>query len=550
MNEAEQTTALALSRGDDLPRQRWGFNDSATDEEHPAADLATGLVSLGFIWAALRRSAKFCCATAVIGLLAGIGVFVKFPPTYQATASVLVTNNPTEQPLNAMLDNQTIAQSRTVAGDALRKLGLRQSVTSFVGDYTVIALTSRVLQFTVNAPSSADAVSRANALTSAFLTFQATQLEAQDQRVNNTIRQQITQAQQHLAALNGQISQLSAQSTSSAQAAKLKRLRTKQSRASVTLAALKQANIANRATTLTDTATVIQGSQILDHAVPVPQSRLKLRLIYAVTGLIVGLALGAGIIVVRALVSDRLRRRDDVAYALGAPVKLGVGKVRLSRWRPGSRGLAAARDTNIRRIVAHLGGIVDGGFHGPAALAVVPVDSPQVAALSLVSLAVTYAEQHGLRIVVADLCTGAPAARLLGNTDPGVRKVSVHDAHLVVVVPDPDDVAPAGPLQRGPAEAQATDPLSAAFSSADLLLTLAALDPSLGAEHLAGWASGAVAVVTAGQSSAVRIRAVGEMIRLSGTELISAVLVGADKTDESLGVVQTPGAMAQDTSQR
>ena len=29
---------------------------------------------------------------------------------------------------------------------------------------------------------------------------------------------------------------------------------------------------------------------------------------------------------------------------------------------------------------------------------------------------------------------------------------------------------------------------------------------------------------------------VGEMIRLSGTRLVSAVLVGADKTDESLGV--------------
>jgi hypothetical protein len=33
---------------------------------------------------------------------------------------------------------------------------------------------------------------------------------------------------------------------------------------------------------------------------------------------------------------------------------------------------------------------------------------------------------------------------------------------------------------------------------------------------------------------------VGEMIRLAGMRLASAVLVGADKTDESLGATHTP----------
>jgi len=46
-------------------------------------------------------------------------------------------------------------------------------------------------------------------------------------------------------------------------------------------------------------------------------------------------------------------------------------------------------------------------------------------------------------------------------------------------------------------------------------------------------------VMTAGRSSSTRIHAVGEMIRLAGTPLISAVLVGADKTDESLGATHT-----------
>jgi hypothetical protein len=43
-------------------------------------------------------------------------------------------------------------------------------------------------------------------------------------------------------------------------------------------------------------------------------------------------------------------------------------------------------------------------------------------------------------------------------------------------------------------------------------------------------------MVTAGRSSWTKIHAAGEMVRLAGTRLVSAVLVGADKTDESLGV--------------
>ena len=73
----------------------------------------------------------------------------------------------------------------------------------------------------------------------------------------------------------------------------------------------------------------------------------------------------------------------------------------------------------------------------------------------------------------------------------------------------------------------------------DALGTLVRLDPALGGEHLATWESDAVVMVTAGRSSWTKIHAVGEMIRLAGMRLASAVLVGADKTDESLGVTHT-----------
>ncbi len=249
------------------------------------------------------------------------------------------------------------------------------------------------------------------------------------------------------------------------------------------------------------------------------------------------------IVIIRALVSDRLRRRDDIAHALGAPVKLSVGKVRLSRWRPGPRGLAAAQSAEIRQIVGHLGRTLPTDSPGVAALAVVPVDDPQIAALSLASLAVSCAQQ-GFQVALADLCNGSPAARLLGFTGPGTQMISADGAQLLVAVPHPDDVAPVGPLQQTSRKAEADGSLATACGSAEVLLTLATVGPSLGAEHLAGWARRAVAVVTAGGPSAVRVQAVGELIRLAGVELVSAVLVGADETDESLGVLATPGLPA------
>src|SRR5699024_10657752 len=100
-----------------------------------------------------------------------------------------------------------------------------------------------------------------------------------------------------------------------------------------------------------------------------------------------------------------------------------------------------------------------------------------------------------------------------------------------------------GPVRRVSPQAESApsgEALSAAYDSADLLLTLVSLDPLLGGEHLATWATDAVVVVTAGRSSWKGLHAVGEMIRLGGTRLVSAVLVGADKTDESLGTIHVP----------
>jgi capsular polysaccharide biosynthesis protein len=541
VNDPDYTLTWPDGTGGGLPERLWVGDDFPAPEEYPPADATGPLASLRFITAAIRRRKRFWCAAGAIGLLAGVAFYVISPPSYQASTSLLLTPGPYENVNTVQNDDQAMAQTRTVAALALHKLGLHEDPGTFLASYSAVPVTERVMRITASAPSSAQAVQRANAVAAAFLQFRADDLQAQQKLVLASLNQQVSQAQQQLSSIDSQISQLKSQ-PSSAQPSQLKSLQAQQAAAQATVYNLQQAAIGNQSTIKPETAAAVKGSVILDAATPLAHSRLKPMLRGAVTGLIAGLALGIGIVVIQALVSDRLRRRDDVAQALGASVKLSVPAVRRHWWSPGRSGRPAATDAEVERIAGYLARVVPGKSRGVAALAVVPVDDLQVPALSVASLAV-FLGKEGRRVVVADLCDGAPAAKLLDAGDPGVGAVSVQDTRLVVAVPEPDDMAPSGPLHRRSAPGQQSsfsETVADACTSADILLTLTTLDPALGGEHLASWATDAVAMVTAGRSSSTRVHGVGEMIRLSGTRLVSAVLVGADAVDDSLGVSYTP----------
>ena len=521
--------------GEYVPERLWTLDDFSADGEPAATELTGGLVNLKFITAALRRHAKFWCATAAIGLIVGCAFYFKSPPTYQATTSLWLTPGPYENSQTAANDYVAMGETRTVAGLAVQQLGLPESAASFLAAYKVTPLTERLVVITASAHSSNQAVLYTQAAAAAFLKFRAQEMETQQAQVLAALNQQVNQAQQRLNSINSQIHQLQAQSASSAQ---LKSLQEEQAQAEISLSQSQQDASGTRAGNGAATEAAVKGSAVLDPAIPLAHSRLKPLIFDAAVGFIVGLTIGMALVVIQAVVSDRLRRRDDVAHALGAPVRLSVGAPRQRRWLPVRRAAKA----DIQRIAVHLRHAVPGSSRNPASLAVVPMDDPQVPALSLVALAVSCASE-GKQVVIADLCSGAPAARLLGAAGPGVRAVVAQDAQLVVAVPERDDLAPLGPLHRESVPAERSgfaEAVADACASANLLLTLATVDPSLGAEHLTTWATDAVAVVTAGRSSWEKVHGVAELVRLSGTRLVSAVLIGADKTDESIGIVQAP----------
>jgi hypothetical protein len=169
-----------------------------------------------------------------------------------------------------------------------------------------------------------------------------------------------------------------------------------------------------------------------------------------------------------------------------------------------------------RRLRAHL------ETASGAALALVEIEAAESAAIAIAALARSLASE-GNRVVLADSARGRPLATLLGGgpAAPGtVRTASINGQPVELFV------APADPAQMTDKEAG---------EDADVILVLATVDPGLGADHIAAWASDAVVMIQAGAASASRIDGVGQQLRAARMSIRSAVLVGSDPDDDSSG---------------
>lgn len=532
MNNPDQM--IPWSRGNGRPPDSlWNGNTPVDEERSAAADLNGGLVSSGFISAALRRKRRVWWVTTVLGLLIGTGLYLEFPPAYHATTTVLLAYPPSVNPSVEAANEANVAESEPVASRVVQELKLPQTVASFQAAYTVTVVTDNVLTINVGAPSSTAALQRASALAQAFLQYRASYTRAQEQAQATVLDQEYNAARQEVQALKAQEAQLPTPLPAADKAA-YSRLETQVTQQDEIIAYA----TTNSAAAKTTATNIVADSYVLDPATLAKRSSIKGPGLYFVGGLFGGLLVGMAGVVIAALTSRRLRRRDDVAVALGAPVRLSVGRLRPHRLPLTPPRQAAKRKLDMRRVVVYLRGAMPGSSRGPATLALVAVDDAHVVARVFASLATSCAAD-GKQVVVADLSGGAHLARLLRVSDPGIHAVRQDSVDLVLFLPQPEDIAPVGPVPGGGIPAvpgQAVPALVNACSSADLLLTFATLDPALGADYLRTWATNAVAVVTAGESTAEKVHSVGEMIRLAGTRLDFAVLLGADETDESLGV--------------
>jgi capsular polysaccharide biosynthesis protein len=541
LNEPNPRPIWPVGIDDDLPERLWPGGDFPIDEDSVNDDPTTRLVTLSFLGGALKRRTRTWVALAVIGLIVGIGLYKVMPPAYQSTATILLKDGPNEDPEVQISSDAALAQSNGVAEDVIHQLGLNQSVASFLTSYSVTQVANEVLSITASAPTSAGAAARANAVAAAFLKIRAQYAQIQEQQTEAGLNQQVTQVENELTAANKQVQEATTANPPASQAT-ISNLENEQKTLQNTVGAAQSDVLGTIVTDRSLTQTMIQGTQVIDAGLPGKRSVVKAGGIYIGGGLLGGLVLGLAIVVIGALLSNRLRARDDVAYAFGVPVRASFGPLRKRRLP--LPGADRNRQRDLGRLVEHLRHAVPGKSGSePVGLAVVAVDDPETVGEAVVTLAGIYAAQ-GKKMVVADLSAGRRAARRLGDTRPGVQLVSANGARLKVAVPDPHDMTPIGPLTSNTPLVNLGQPdeaLVEATAGADVVLSLVTLDPAFGAEHLVTWATDAVAVVTAGQSTAAKIRSVGEMLRLAGTRFESAVLIDADRNDETLGI-WSPGA--------
>jgi hypothetical protein len=267
------------------------------------------------------------------------------------------------------------------------------------------------------------------------------------------------------------------------------------------------------------------------------------------TGLIGGLALGVALLLGRALTSSRLYRRDEVGLALGAPVAVSVGRladrrrwawpVRLLRRLIRRRDVVMVRgDVERRRLARAI------ERHFPARgwrqrLVVGCIDNAAEVAQAVVEMAAAARERGGMVHLVDLTERGVLAAAVAEHAEShrgGSPDDGSDDDRRPLDVLRPADVPS---LSEGPRELSAateSDIAQLSFPSAGhKVLVLADLHPAVGADHLPAWTERVIVAVTSGRSNAERVLACGRMLRGAGLDVVAAVLLRADPTDESCG---------------
>lgn len=514
------------------PVTGWAEDDDGLfAEERSTSHPPEGLVTLRFLRDAVVRHMRIWLALALIGFTGGLATYFLLPAPHQAAARLLITTREGDDPVKAMATEISLATSRTVAERTITLLGLPETPDELHGEYTATMLTDRVLQIQAQAKTEDQATKLATILAQTYLIFRREQIALDEVPLRKDLtaaQNDLTLARQAVVAAGDDPN--NPQHPNSPEVARFNAAGDK--------FRFVQQELLDQATR----ASKMNASRMLDTPSPVLVHAKRVLAIKAGTGLLAGLFLGIGFIVVRALISDRLWKRQDVSNALGARVRLSTGRPPRTWWPFGSAlRPSQSRHPEIRLLSQHLGQRIIWSKRPTPALAVISVDDVPACALAVASLAVALADE-GKHVLVADLTGTGALAQRLGVKEAGTRDSQFSEAgrRIDVFLPDPDGLPPEGCYLRlgennrpsGSGDVQ----LDAAWGVADLVLTLATLSPAVGADHLSSWASRAAVVVTAGRSTSAKVRATGEMLRLAGLDIDTAIVLNADRTDEGVGV--------------
>lgn len=488
-----------------------------------AAGTTTVVTSVSYLIRELRRRWKLLVVTTIAGILLAFGLFVVAPPTRTATTTMVLAQASDEQAQLRQMENEAaLLKTRTVARRAIEDGQLRVTTRELTKRYRVEILSPKILKLSVDAPSDGEAVRRARSLSDAFLAVRGEELQRQADAFTDTVRERINGLNDDLSRVNAQIVAFPGGSDpkTDAQVRQLGDLLTQRSTISDQLRQLRDQII----TAQLGPKRVVRQSAVLDPASADDSSPVKTLIVNVAAGAFGGFAGGAGWVVVAALTTDRIRRREEVTAALGVPVTIGVDPQDGSaaayrrRFRKRLRNGDPVITLAVRRIARSLWPA--GGRR--LSLVVISDESDVVAASGVAAAAIDLAN-NTKNVLLADLSPSAALAHLFSVAPGGVKRVYVSAAGQASVwlacpgptgdvEPVPDDVRPL----------------------IDVALVLAAVDASGVALHLAEWARRAIVFVKAGRSRSRSLRATSRALAEAGIDIDAAVLVGASRRDRTV----------------
>ncbi len=504
------------------------FDGAPPARDDPASTVAGRLLSISFLLRALRRRWKVWATTAVVGMLIGAAFSTAVPPRPSAATTILLRHPRASDPARAMATDVTLIMTGSVARSAFARLG--PGVPTRGLSYLASPLSDDLMQITAHAPSGRTAVRLADALAAAFFEFRRNQSEQQSDAVVRALQDRQRALNDELDAVTVRIKDLQPAGPPTSDVPTTGPLADAQARQAIITDELTQLRLAVGGSVI-DTESVLAASSVIEPASQVTPSKKKALTSNLVAGLVAGIAGGAAWVVLWAVISDRVRRREDVMVALGAPVTMSTGPLARSvrAWGQRFRRHPAGPDGDLSRIVRRLGRLVGSDERSKRRLLVISVDSDGPAAAAVAYLAADLAG-NGRRVLLADFSSGSALARLLKAplATTSTVEISGVTSHLQVTCP---------PHQALAGTDGSSSDLTVLREESDVVLTVATLDPGLGAWHLSDWATSAVVIVTAGRSSEDVLRSAARMLRAAGCDLHSVILVGADGNDDTVGLL-------------
>jgi hypothetical protein len=465
---------------------------------------------------------------------------VASPAPRTATTTIRLSHQEQGDPSGAIATDVSLLTTRTVAERTIKALGLTIRPEDLMSSVKAVPSDSpEILQLNMSAPTDADAVRRLDRLTKEYLSFRADQISVQSNILIKGYEHQIDALESEARKLDDRISTLAnGGDTASDQ---------------LTNALAQQSKVNDKISSLRDAAeeetlrrdAIVSASRVIDPAAPLPPSGLRRVVLILASGLIGGLALGFGVVVSRAILSDRLWLRIEVASALSAAVLVSVRRInplarilRVVRFLPWVGSADARRAVDLQR-VAHA---IEKAVPEPGrrqSLAVVCLGNSDEVRFGLVAAAVAL-QRHGRTATIVDLTEAGRVASAVPRT-AGATVEWTPQVFRPSVIPS---------LTTGPSQIDSADWEDVALAKGrnGVTLVLADLDPAVGVDHLTAWTDRVIVAVTGGKSGAELVRTTGDLIRSVGLYLRGAVLLRAVRDDVSSGIATPAEESGRDTT--